>query len=116
MTAAYIVFIKEKTSDAVELGRYSAQVGRSFDGREVRFHVTYGRQQVLEGAPAEGVVVLEFPSWAEAEDWYRSPAYQSAARHRFAGADYRAILVEGRPASGEASPPVSTSDAAERRG
>ena len=49
----------------------------------------------LEGPEAEGVVIIEFPSLAEAKAWYDSPAYREAREHRFRGADYRAILVEG---------------------
>jgi uncharacterized protein (DUF1330 family) len=55
----------------------------------------YGRQEVLEGPEIEGVVVVEFPSMAEARAWYDSPAYRAAREHRFRGADDRAALVEG---------------------
>nr|CBA30107.1 hypothetical protein Csp_A15500 [Curvibacter putative symbiont of Hydra magnipapillata] len=96
MTPAYIVFIKEKTIDAAELDNYRAKVGKSFEGHLLEFCATYGRQEVLEGAPAEGMVLLKFPDWDSAKRWYHGPAYQEAARHRFAGAVYQAILVEGR--------------------
>jgi uncharacterized protein (DUF1330 family) len=43
----------------------------------------------------EGVVVAEFPSVEEARSWYDSPAYQEAAQHRFRGAVYRGVIVEG---------------------
>ena len=49
----------------------------------------------LEGAPVEGVVILEFPTFAEARAWYDSDAYKAARKHRFLGADYRALIVEG---------------------
>ena len=55
----------------------------------------YGRQEVLEGAAVEGVVILEFPTFAEARAYFDSPAYQEAREHRFKGADYRAVIVEG---------------------
>jgi uncharacterized protein (DUF1330 family) len=41
------------------------------------------------------VVVAEFPSVEEACAWYDSPAYQEAAQHRFRGAVYRGVIVEG---------------------
>lgn len=53
---------------------------------------------MLEGPPVEGVVILEFPDREAAEDWYFSPAYQKAAQHRFRGATYRSVIVEGRNA------------------
>jgi uncharacterized protein (DUF1330 family) len=52
---------------------------------------------VSEASPAqvEGVVVAEFPSVEEARAFYNSPAYQEAAQHRFRGAVYRGLIVEG---------------------
>ena len=55
----------------------------------------YGQQQVREGSDAEGVVILEFPSFEAAQAWYESPAYQAVREHRFKGARYRVVLVEG---------------------
>lgn len=92
---AYVIFIKEGTRDEVEMGRYKAAVGASFKGHSPNFLAAYGALEVLEGAPAEGVVILEFADMEKARAWYHSPAYQEAARHRFAGADYRGMIVEG---------------------
>jgi len=93
---AYVVFFKEATHDQAALARYKAQVGASFAGREVAVLAAYGEQEVLEGPPTEGVVILAFPSMQAAREWYRSPDYQAAARHRFQGASYRAVIVAGR--------------------
>jgi uncharacterized protein (DUF1330 family) len=41
------------------------------------------------------VVIVEFPSIDAAKAWYESPAYREAREHRFKGADYRAVIVEG---------------------
>ena len=41
------------------------------------------------GHGREGIVVMSFPSRAEAEAWSDSPAYQEAKRYRDAGADSR---------------------------
>ena len=49
----------------------------------------------LEGPEVEGVVIAEFPSVEEARVWYDSPAYQEVAQHRFRGAVYRGLIVEG---------------------
>jgi uncharacterized protein (DUF1330 family) len=95
MASAYIVFIRERSVDGDALARYSALVPPTFAGRNVNFHVAYGRQEVLEGPEADGVVVLEFESWDEARRWYDSPEYQAAIPVRQGGATFRAILVEG---------------------
>lgn len=95
MAKAYFIFLRERIIDSAALQRYSADVGKSLDGQPIKFHVVYGAHQVLEGPPVEGVVVMEFPNTAAAKAWYESAAYQEVAKHRFTGAEYRAILVEG---------------------
>ena len=92
---AYVIFIKESMHDEVEMGLYNSAVGSSFKGHSPSFLAAYGALEVLEGAPAEGVVILEFADMEKARAWYHSPAYQEAARHRFAGAVYRGLIVEG---------------------
>ena len=96
MASAYIVFIRESSFDQDALARYSSLVPATFAGRSVKFHAAYGRQEVLEGPQADGVVVLEFESWDEAKSWYGSPEYQAAISVRQGGALFRAILVEGK--------------------
>ncbi|MEX3842837.1 MULTISPECIES: DUF1330 domain-containing protein [Paraburkholderia] len=93
--ATYIVFTKESTQDQSELDIYQSNVGATFKGHPVKILAAYGPQQVLEGEAPEGVVIVEFPSTEAARAWYDSPAYQEAAQHRFKGARYRAVLVEG---------------------
>lgn len=94
--AAYVVFVRERTRDAAELKAYSPRAAASLDGHAATMLAVYGRHEVLEGPQAEGVVIVRFPSFAEAKAWYHGPAYRAAREHRFKGADYRAILVEGR--------------------
>jgi len=93
--AAYIVFTRESTKNAAELATYSEHVGGTLAGHPVSVLAAYGRQEVLEGPRVEGVVILEFPSFAEAKAWYDSPAYRKVREHRFRGAEYRAVIVEG---------------------
>jgi uncharacterized protein (DUF1330 family) len=82
--ATYIVFTKESTQDQGELDIYQSKVGETFKGHPVKILAAYGPQQILEGDAPEG-----------ARAWYDSPAYQEVAQHRFKGARYRAVLVEG---------------------
>ncbi len=91
----YIVFTREKTTDAAELETYGKMAGAASAGHNLTPLVVYGKQEVLEGPQVEGVVVLAFPNAAEAKGWYNSPAYAAAREHRFKGAEYRAVLVEG---------------------
>ena len=93
--ATYAVFIREMTRDPAEMQAYAGKAGGTLAGHPVKVLAAYGKQETLEGPQAEGMVILEFPSMAAAKAWYDSPAYREAREHRFQGADYRAILVEG---------------------
>jgi uncharacterized protein (DUF1330 family) len=93
--STYIVFTRESTQDQAELDKYQSEVSKTFGGHPIKILAAYGPQQVLEGGAPEGVVIVEFPSAAAARAWYDSPAYQAVAKHRFNGATYRAVMVEG---------------------
>ena len=92
---AFMVFIREKTLDQPVLEAYWAITRATLEGRPIKILAAYGRHVTLEGPEVEGVVVAEFPSVEEARAWYDSPAYQDAAQHRFRGAVYRGVIVEG---------------------
>ncbi len=93
--AAYVVFIREGVYDPSELAIYSQKAPAAMVGHRITALAVYGRQEVLEGPAVEGVVILQFPSFDEAKAWYDSPAYREAREHRFKGANYRAVIVEG---------------------
>src|ERR1700757_2576189 len=92
---AFLVFIREKTLDQSELKAYWAKIRATMEGHPIKVLAAYGRHVTLEGPEVEGVVVAEFPSVEEARAFYDSPAYQDAAQHRFRGAVYRGVIVEG---------------------
>ena len=92
---AYAIFIRDSTRDPKELETYSKVAPATLSGHPVTLRVAYGRHEVLEGPEIEGAVVLEFPTLEAAKAWYDSPAYCEVREHRFRGADYRAVIVEG---------------------
>jgi uncharacterized protein (DUF1330 family) len=92
---AFMVFIREKTFDQPELEAYWAKIRATLEGCPIKILAAYGRHVTLEGPEVEGVVVAEFPTLEEARAWYDSPAYQEVAQHRFRGAIYRGLIVEG---------------------
>ena len=93
--AAYAIFTRDKTVDKAELQTYSQKAGATLAGHEVKALAVYGRHEVLEGPPVEGVIILEFPTVEAAKAWYHSPAYQAVVGHRHKGAVYRGVIVEG---------------------
>lgn len=93
--ATYIVFTRESMQDPQEFDLYQNKVGATLAGHPVKVLAAYGAQETLEGEGPEGVVIVEFPSKEAARAWYHGPEYQTVAQHRFKGARYRAVLVEG---------------------
>lgn len=92
---AYVILIRDRMIDATEFATYGQKAREARAGHAVTPVAYYGRHEVLEGPPVEGAVILQFPSFAEAQAWYHSPAYQEALQHRLAGAEYRVMIVEG---------------------
>lgn len=63
-----------------------------------RYIVRGGRAERLEGSLAVNrVVVLEFPSYAQARNWYDSPDYQAALAIRQSCSTGDLVVVEGIP-------------------
>ena len=93
--SAYVVFTRTKTIDQKELEKYWAGVKATLEGHPSEVLVAYGKHEILEGDPIEGMVIAKFPSVKAAKDWYNSEAYQSVAEHRKRGAIYHGLIVEG---------------------
>ncbi|MDR9750320.1 DUF1330 domain-containing protein [Pseudomonas sp. SZMC_28357] len=93
--SAYVIFIREKTLDEEQMQQYATKAPAARTGHDITRLAFYGQLEVLEGPAAEGVAILRFPDMAAARAWYGSEAYQEARQHRFKGAEYRMLLVEG---------------------
>ena len=92
---AYLIFTQVSIQDQAEMDAYSKLAPGTLAGHPASLLVRYGAFEVLEGEAIEGVVVLSFPTAADARAYYDSPAYQTALPHRLAGATYNVVLVEG---------------------
>ena len=76
-----------------DYAKLTPAIVESFGGR---FLARAGRIATLEGPPAKPrVVVIEFPSFAKAQEFYASPAYTAARRLREGAAQAQFIAVEG---------------------
>lgn len=93
--AAYVILIREKLRDGEAMARYGKAAADARGDHQITPLAFYGKHEVTEGADADGVVILSFPTMAEAKAWYESPAYAQARGHRYQAADYRVIFVEG---------------------
>lgn len=93
--SAYVIFIREETTNAEQLQKYAEKAPAARTGHDISRLAFYGQLDVLEGPSPEGVAILRFPDMAAARAWYDSPAYQEARQHRLQGAKFRMLLVEG---------------------
>ena len=91
------VLVQVAVSNPQQYGEYmklSPGIIEKFGGR---FIVRGGRTETLEGTPATGrYVVVEFPSFERARQFYNSTEYQAARKVRSGAAEAQFILVEGR--------------------
>ena len=93
--SAYMIVYLESVTDPAELAEYRRIGVPTLEASKAKFLVRNGRFEMLEGPAPQGVLMLEFPTMADAKEWYDSPRYQEALQHRYKGARCRALLVEG---------------------
>ena len=94
--AAYMLFIREGAiRDQSEMEVYRRMNAEAPRDPKLTPLVVYGAIEAVEGEAPDGIIVLKFPTVADAKAWYNSPAYQAAIPHRKNAADYRALIVEG---------------------
>jgi uncharacterized protein (DUF1330 family) len=73
-----IVYL-ESITDAAELAEYRRIGVPTLAASKAKFLVRNGRFEMLEGPAPHSVLLLEFPTMADAKEWYESPQYQQAA-------------------------------------
>lgn len=80
-------------------GAYPAYVGKvqaTLDPFGGEFLVRGGRSESFEGpSPGERTVVIRFPSYQAAQDWYHSPDYAPVRALRQAASTSVQTIVEG---------------------
>ena len=93
--AAYVIGEIEVT-DAATYEEYRKQVLAVVTKYGGRFIVRGGKVEPLEGDwSPKRLVVLEFPSFEQAQKWYRSPEYAPLIALRKRASRGKLILVEG---------------------
>ncbi|GAA4692401.1 DUF1330 domain-containing protein [Streptomyces youssoufiensis] len=79
-------------SDIIE---YLERIQATLDPFAGRFVIHGPPAEVLEGTWPGSMVLIEFPSLADARAWYDSPAYQAILRLRTDHIEGDVLLVEG---------------------
>jgi uncharacterized protein (DUF1330 family) len=95
MPPAYVI-VNNEVTDPQTYERYRSQVLPTVQKYGGTFTVRGGRFQKLEGAePMARHVMLKFPSFERALEWYNSPEYQPLAKLRQSASKGNIVLVEG---------------------
>jgi uncharacterized protein (DUF1330 family) len=94
MKGYVVANVDVKDWDAYESYRSrTAEVIAQYGGR---FLVRGGKVEVIEGDPGIArLIILEFPSVADAHRFYDSPEYQAILPHRLENATSTLVVVEG---------------------
>ena len=94
--AAYVI-VDVQVTDPQAYEEYRRQVPATLERYGGRFAVRGGRYETLEGSwQPQRIVVLEFPDYERARQWYDSPEYQAIIplREQHARTNFL-TLVEG---------------------
>lgn len=95
MAAGYVI-AQITVTDTAAYGGYVAKVQETLDLFGGEFLVRGGRAQSYEGTPpGERNVVIRFPSYQHAMDWYHSDAYAPVRALRQAASTSVQTIVEG---------------------
>ena len=92
--AGYIFVLRDTTHDPAGMEAYSKKAWAAAT-EKLELVAGSGSFEVLEGSPADAVVLLRFPTLADAQEWYDGDAYIEARPLRQAASDCRVLLFEG---------------------
>ena len=93
---AYVIIMREgPIQDQEALAEYMRRAMESPFNPKMKILAFYGASETTHGNAPDGVVIMEFPTMANAREWYDSPHYREARRFRHKAAPNRDIFVEG---------------------
>jgi uncharacterized protein (DUF1330 family) len=93
--AAYVI-VTETVHDQATFDAYRKQVMATLAPFDAKFLVRGGKVTIHEGKwPHAITIVIEFPSRAQAEGWYNSPAYQKIIDLRLKSSTGDFVIADG---------------------
>lgn len=94
MSLAYVVN-EIAVTDPERFQTYASQVPATLPPFGGRYTVRSGATEAVAGTPPGRIVILEFPSLAQARAWRASAAYQAILPVRDATSTSRVYIAEG---------------------
>ncbi len=93
--AAYLI-VYMTISNGEQLKKYQAVTPAAIAKYDGRFLVRGGPKVTVEGPDEQRrVVVVEFPTFKRAQEFWDSPDYRAAAELRKGAAQFHAVIVDG---------------------
>lgn len=93
--SAYVIS-EVDVRDAAGFETYRSIAAKAIAQYGGRYLVRGGAAEAAEGGPPpKTLIVVEFPSMERLREWYASPEYAEALKHRRTALDRRLIFVEG---------------------
>jgi uncharacterized protein (DUF1330 family) len=93
--SAYVIS-EVDVKDAAGFEAYRTIAAKTIAQYGGRYLVRGGAASTIEGGPpAKNLNVVEFPSMERLREWYASPEYTAALKHRRTALERRLIFVEG---------------------
>lgn len=92
---SFFMIIQSKIKDAEQYNQYIDQVSSIVKKYGGHYHVRGENIQSLGNWKPERIIVIEFQTVNQIQNWLKSPEYASVAPLREKGAETEAIIVEG---------------------
>ncbi|HEX7922908.1 MAG TPA: DUF1330 domain-containing protein [Bradyrhizobium sp.] len=93
--SAYVIS-EVDVKNAADFEAYRTIAARAIAQYGGRYLVRGGAAEAVEGGPSsKNIIVVEFPSMTRLREWYASPEYAEALKHRRTALERRLIFVEG---------------------
>ena len=91
------IIIRIEVEDPIQYSKYTAKAAKLLESIGAKYIARGGRMEHLEGAEEDNrrVVIMEFPSYDAARNYYFSEDYRALKALRNGASDAKFVLVEG---------------------
>ncbi len=96
--SAYILFDNLTVTSPEDLETYKSQVAEVVEKHQGKYVVLGGKTRVVEGSVTPSyLVMIQFPSFEMAENWYDSDEYKNLKALRLSATTSTGVIMEGLP-------------------
>ncbi len=94
--SAYILFDNLTVTSPEDLESYKSKVGGVVEKHQGKYVVLGGKTRVVEGSVTPSyLIMIQFPSFEMAENWYDSDDYKDLKALRLSATTSTGVIMEG---------------------